>query len=40
LAQLKHILSIAVGFFKMENSNSIDRNEIFDLAYRFVTETS
>src|SRR5690348_17363109 len=24
----------------MENSNSIDRNEIFDLAYRFVTETS
>ena len=40
MAQLKHILSIAVGFFKMENSNSIDRNEIFDLAYRFVTETS
>ncbi|MGN6340856.1 MAG: helix-turn-helix domain-containing protein [Ginsengibacter sp.] len=24
----------------MENSNSLDRNEIFDLAYRFVTETS
>lgn len=24
----------------MDNQNSIDRNEIFDLAYRFVTETS
>ena len=24
----------------MSNNNSIDRNEIFDLAYRFVTETS
>ncbi len=24
----------------MDNHNSIDRNEIFDLAYRFVTETS
>ena len=24
----------------MDNQNSIDRNEVFDLAYRFVTETS
>ena len=24
----------------MQNINSIERNEIFDLAYRFVTETS
>ena len=23
----------------MQNLNSIERNEIFDLAYRFVTET-